>query len=153
MTDVRCRRQYHITPVLCSLHWLPISCGILYEVSPLRYCSLSESGPRYLSEILHTYTRSRQLRSSSDSFTLRVPTTNRKTFGERSFSFTGPTVWNSLPFDIHSKIPTLAFRQAPNTPFQQQVFCIQRNPAADLVTFLSSYIVHTLITCNFVILF
>ena len=102
---------------------------------------------------INTHSLSRQLRSSSDSFMLCVPATNTKTFWERSFSFTGPTVLNSLPFDIHSKIPTLAFRQAPNTPFQQQVFCIQRNPAADLVTFLSSYIVHTLITCNFVILF
>ena len=76
---VRCRLQHNITPVLCSLHWLPISCRIQYKVSSLCHGSLSEGSPRYLSEVLHKYTPSSQFRSSSDSFTLRVPATNRKT--------------------------------------------------------------------------
>ena len=116
---VRCRRQHHITPVLCSLHWLPISCRIQYNVTSLCHCSPSEGGPKYLSELLHKYTPFRQLRSSSDSFALRVPTTNRKTFGERSFSFTGPTAWNSLPYDIRFVNSAPSFRQALKTrPFK-----------------------------------
>ena len=41
-----------------------------------------------------------------------VLTTKRKTFGEGSYPFTGPTVWNGLPFDIHSTQSSPAFRQA-----------------------------------------
>ena len=116
---VRCCRQHHITPALYSLHWLPVSCRIQYKVSSLCHCSLSEGGPRYLSELLYKYTPSRQLRSSSNSFMLCVPTTNRKTFGERSFSFTGPTAWNSLPYDIRFVNSAPSFRQALKTrPFK-----------------------------------
>ena len=79
------------TPVLYSLHWLLTSCRVQYKVSSLCHCFLSEGGPRYLSELLHKYTPSRQLRSSCDSFTLRVPATNRKTVGERSLSITDST--------------------------------------------------------------
>ena len=62
--------------------------GFLYQVefstrSHLCHRSSSEGGPRHLPELLHKYTPSRQLRSSSDSFTLRVPTTNKKTFGKK----------------------------------------------------------------------
>ena len=76
----------------------------------------------YWPELLHKYTPSRQLRSSFDSFTLRVPTTNRKTFRESSFSFTGPAVWNSLPFDIHSINSTPSFRQARKTHLFKSYF-------------------------------
>ena len=51
-------RQHDITPALCSLHWLPVSCRIQYKVSSLCHCSLSEGGPRYLSELLYKYTLS-----------------------------------------------------------------------------------------------
>ena len=73
----------NITSLLfCSLHWLPVSCRIqgLISVSLLPFW------------LLHKYTPSRQFRSSSDSFTFHVPTTNIKTLGERSFSSNGPTV-------------------------------------------------------------
>ena len=83
----------NITSLLFSVSFI----GSQYHVgfstrSHLCHCSLSEGGAVYLSELLHKKKTSRQFCSSSDSFTLRVPTTNRKTFGERSFSFTGHTV-------------------------------------------------------------
>ena len=34
------RRQHHITLVLYSLQWLPVSCRIQYKVSSLYHCSL-----------------------------------------------------------------------------------------------------------------
>ena len=101
--------------------------GFLYQVefstrSHLCHRSSSEGGPRHLPELLHKYTPFRQLRSSSDSFTLRVPTTNIKTFGESYFSFTDPTVWNSLPFDIRSINFTPSFRQALKTRIFKSYF-------------------------------
>ena len=60
----------------------------------------TESYPVYLSEILTVYHPSRQLRSISDTRTFRKPFTKTKTFGQRAFSFTGPTEWNSLQCDV-----------------------------------------------------
>ena len=49
-----------------KLHWLPILERIKYKVSCLCFSATSGSGPAYLSELLHVYTSSRTLRSSSD---------------------------------------------------------------------------------------
>ena len=35
--------------------------------------------------------------SASDTRTFVIPRVNTKTFGERSFSYAGPSVWNNLP--------------------------------------------------------
>ena len=127
-----------------------MSCGIRYKVSSLCHFTLSEGGSRSLSGLLHLYKPSRQLRSSSDSSMLFVPTTNRKTFGERSFSFTGPTVWNNLPFDIRSINSIPSFGQTLKTHLFQEILRIQLNSATALFTFSSACIVH-LTTCNSVI--
>ena len=61
------------------------------------YCG---SGPAYLSELLHVYTPSRTLRSSSDTRMLEIQQYKRKTHGFRTFSCFGPHIWNSLPQDL-----------------------------------------------------
>ena len=62
-------RHHHSTPLLEKLHWLPISERIKYKVA----C--------YLSELLHVYTPSRTLRSSSDTCMLEIQQYKRKTHG------------------------------------------------------------------------
>ena len=57
-------------------------------------------GPAYLSELLHVYTPSRTLRSSSDTRMLEIQQYKRKTHGFRTFSCFGPHIWNSLPQDL-----------------------------------------------------
>ena len=91
------REHEHIKPLLQKLHSLPIVSRIQYKVATLCYNSFTESYPVYLSELLTVYHPSRQLRSISDTNTLRIPFTKSKTFGQRAFSFTGPTQWISLP--------------------------------------------------------
>ena len=59
-------------------------------------CSISGTAPQYLSDLLQPYTPARQLRSASDTRTFVTPRVNTKTFGERSFSYAGPSVWNNL---------------------------------------------------------
>ena len=49
-----------------KLHWLPISERIKYKVACMCFSAINGSGPAYLSELLHVYTPSRTLRSSSD---------------------------------------------------------------------------------------
>ena len=60
--------------------------------------SISGTAPQYLSDLLQPYTPARQLRSAS-----ATPRVNTKTFGERSFSYAGPTAQQPCP----SPRPTL----------------------------------------------
>ena len=93
-------RHHHSTPVLEKLHWLPISERIKYKVACMCFSAISGSGPAYLSELLHVYTPSRTLRSSSDTRMLEIQQYKRKTHGFRTFSCFGPHIWNSLPQDL-----------------------------------------------------
>jgi len=91
----------HITPVLQSLHWLPVRQRILFKVAVLVHKCLNGRAPAYLADeccwIRH---RRAGLRSSLDMMKLYVRPT-RTTFGDRSFAVNGPRVWNSLPTSIH----------------------------------------------------
>ena len=49
--------------------------------------AINGSGPTYLSELLHIYTPSRTLRSSSDSRILEIQQYKRKTHGVRTFTY------------------------------------------------------------------
>jgi len=58
--------------------------------------------------------RGRQnLRSATDR-TCFLPRTHN-TFGDRSFSITGPRVWNSLPADLRLEMQFRAFRRQLKT--------------------------------------
>ena len=93
-------RHHQATPFLEKLHWLPISERIKYKVACMCFSAINGSGPAYLSELLHVYTPSRTLRSSSDTRMLEIQQYKRKTHGFRTFSCFGPHIWNSLPQDL-----------------------------------------------------
>ena len=94
----QCRKQNHISPILMSLHWLPINARIEYKLSYLpffifRFVSHSlflGLSPIYLSDLLLVYTPKTNLRSYSDNRILCIPNLRTKTFGHRSFSFAAP---------------------------------------------------------------
>ena len=82
--------------------------------------AINGSGPAYLSELLHVYTPSRTLHSSSDTRMLEIQQYKRKTHGFRTFSCFGPHIWNSLPQDLRhcatlspfkTKLKTFLFSQ------------------------------------------
>ncbi len=60
----RTRMRDHITPVLESLHWLPVSFRVDFKILMLTYKALHGLAPQYLSELLIPYTPTRDLRSS-----------------------------------------------------------------------------------------
>ena len=101
------RRKYeHVTPILRSLHWLPICQRIDFKILLFVYKSLHNKAPVYLSELLHSYTPSRRLRSC-DHALLVVPRARLKRRGERAFAVAGPRLWNTLPLEIRLA-PTLS---------------------------------------------
>jgi len=81
--------------LLKRLHWLPVAQRIKFKIAVLTFKAMQSGKPSYLSELLVKYEPSRILRSSSSGF-LHIPDI-RSEFGRRSFSFTAPTLWNSLP--------------------------------------------------------
>ena len=87
------KMREHITPVLASLHWLPVVFRIDFKILLLVYKALNGLAPSYLYNCLHRYVPTRPLRSSSADL-LEVPTMTYKKYGEAAFCFYGPTAWN-----------------------------------------------------------
>ena len=66
--------------------------------------------PEYLKQMFKTYLPERSLRSKTKNL-LKKERTKLKTFGDRSFDFTAPELWNSLPPDILNSSSLLALKQ------------------------------------------
>ena len=98
------KKTTHISPVLRSLHWLPIEKRVAFKILLLVYHTLNKSAPTYLQSILSPYVPARTLRSSTSN-NLKIPRV-KHSWGERSFSFIGPKLWNELPTSIRN-IPSL----------------------------------------------
>ena len=70
------------SPVLHTLHWLPVEQRIEYKLLLLAFKSVHNDGPSYLSDLLKFYISSHQLRSSSDTRLLHIPSFHLKSFGQ-----------------------------------------------------------------------
>ena len=95
----RTKRFEHITPVLVSLHWLPIKFRIDFKVRLITFKALNGLAPPYLKDLLHPYIPARTLRSQNAGL-LIVPRVGKCTLGGRAFSYRAPLLWNNLPSDI-----------------------------------------------------
>ncbi len=112
------RKFDHITPVLKSLHWLPVECRIDFKVLLLTHKALHGKAPVYISELL-VFRQGRKSRSTELNL-LFVPKTKCVTFGDRAFSVYAPRLWNTLPLSIRnidsidgfkSQVKTYLFRK------------------------------------------
>ena len=95
---------------------------IKYKVVCMCFGAINGSGPAYLSELLHVYTPSRTLRSSSDTRMLEIQQYKRKTHGFRTFSCFGPHIWNSLPQDLRHCATLSSFKAKLKTFLFSQYF-------------------------------
>ena len=116
-------RHSHISPVLCSLHWLPVRYRVDFKILMFAFKALNGLAPPYLSEILSVHRPNRALRSA-DQMRLVVPRSRCKQWGDRSFAFAAPKLWNTLPVDLRvltdlalfkSRLKTHLFKLAFNT--------------------------------------
>ena len=124
----RSSRFSHITPVLRSLHWLPIKHRIRFKTLSIIYKFLHTGIPTYFSPHLVRYTCAvNTRRSSPDNLFLKVPvyktTINKsKVQFQNCLSYDGPLLWNSLPHEIRSA-PTLScFRRKLKTHLFQDAY-------------------------------
>ena len=86
------------------------------------FSAINGSGPAYLTELLHVYTPSRTLRSSSDTRMLEIQQYKRKTRGFRTFSCFGPHIWISLPQDLRHYSTLSSFKAKLKTFLFSQYF-------------------------------
>ena len=87
----------HITPVLQTLHWLPVKARIEFKICRLVYKCLNSLAPDYLADCLTVIDLRRELHSSDCGELLHIPSTNLNKIGDRAFSVCGPRLWNNLP--------------------------------------------------------
>uniref|UniRef100_A0A3B3H962 Reverse transcriptase domain-containing protein n=1 Tax=Oryzias latipes TaxID=8090 RepID=A0A3B3H962_ORYLA len=110
----RTRGREHITPVLKSLHWLPVRFRIDFKILLMVYKCFYGLGPDYLNDILLKYEPSRTLRSSGAGL-LVVPKVRTKTYGEASFCHHGPRLWNGLPENLRAAETVEVFKKRLKT--------------------------------------
>ena len=75
------RKYEHISPILASLHWLPVHFKINLKSILFVFKALNGLAPPYLSELLQPYIPSRSLRSA-DQLLLTEPRSRLKLRGE-----------------------------------------------------------------------
>ncbi len=107
----RSRKYDHITPILQSLHWLPIKFCISYKILLLAYKWFSSC---VLTNLLSRYNPTRSLRSQISGL-LVVPRIAKSTKGGGTFSHLAPKLWNSLPDNVRGSDTLSLFKSRLKT--------------------------------------
>ena len=116
-------RQASASGLLRTLNWLPVKARIQYKIAGLCFQYIYQNSmPSYISDLLHPYCPSRTLRSHDTSL-LTVPRFSLETFGKRSFSVFGPTVWNSLPLSLRKTQCSITFKKKLKIHLSQIHLC------------------------------
>jgi Reverse transcriptase (RNA-dependent DNA polymerase) len=103
LARVVCEASYEssATCLLRNLHWLPIPQRIEYKVASIVYSARCHHEPKYISELLTSYTPVRSLRSSNHNL-LVVPSNVKTVTASRAFCVAAPKLWNLLPCTVTS---------------------------------------------------
>ena len=115
------RMRDHITPVLASLHWLPVDFKIDFKIILLVYKALNGLAPSYLSDCLPRYVPHRHLRSSTAGL-LDEPDMNYVKYGKAAFCYYGPVAWNKLPLSLRQAASVEIFKAQLKTYFYTLAF-------------------------------
>ena len=111
-------KRDHATPYLHQLHWLPVEERITFKILVLVFKCLNGMTPAYLSQCLSLHIPNRQdLRSAADTTRLSEHTSTKTllSFERRTFSYTAPHIWNSLPVIIRESTTLPAFKKSLKT--------------------------------------
>ena len=101
-------KRSHITPILKTLHWLPVKERIIFKILLFVYYIVNGTAPDYNKSLLRLYQPTRTLRSSNSGL-LQIPL-SKKSWGERAFAHAGPALWNSLPQELKDSNSSTSFK-------------------------------------------
>ncbi len=111
----RTRKYDHISPVLSTLHWLPIKHCIHFKILLITYKALNGLAPQYLSELLSHYSPSRPLQSQNSGHLIIPNRMSKSTAGGRSFSYLAPKLCNILPNTVREADTLCQFKSRLKT--------------------------------------
>ena len=117
----RTRKFDHITPILKSLHWLPVPFRIEYKVSLLTHQCLHGNAPIYLKELITPQPTSRHLHSGQANL-LQIPRTKLRTMGDRAFCHAAPCLWIALPDHLRAPLTLDTFKKGLKTYLFKKAF-------------------------------
>ena len=98
----------HLGDTLNELHWLNIRKRVLFKIALLAYKAINGYAPDYLQN-LFSYSH------HGHSLKLLVPDYKLERYGRRSFSYTGPRLFNALPLHLTSSPTTASFKSSLKT--------------------------------------
>ncbi len=110
----RSGKYEHITPILLTLHWLPVKLRIKFKVLVLIWKCLNSMSPVYLQNLISIYQRDSRLRKLTEGTTLCKPFST-KSAGHGAFGYTGPRLWNNLPTQLRQSTSVHVFRKQLKT--------------------------------------
>ena len=105
-------RRSHASPLLRTLHWLPVQQRIEYKVALLTFKVCSTLTPSYLRLLIQDREHGRNVRSTTTTLCQPFTTT---TFAKRAFRCSAPAVWNSLPKTVLSSNSVAVFKSRLKT--------------------------------------
>uniref|UniRef100_A0A674PEA0 Reverse transcriptase domain-containing protein n=1 Tax=Takifugu rubripes TaxID=31033 RepID=A0A674PEA0_TAKRU len=115
-------KRDHITPVMASLHWLPVKFRIIFKTLLLTYKVLRGLAPSYLEELVIPYHPNRLLRSQNAGPRV-VPRVSRSRMGGRAFSYQAPLLWNQLPVQVREADSIATFKIRLKTYLFEKAYC------------------------------
>ncbi|KAK3569886.1 hypothetical protein QTP86_006751 [Hemibagrus guttatus] len=95
----------HTTPLLRSLHWLPMAARIRFKTLMLAYKAKNGPAPSYLKALVTSRTALRLLRSTSTARLVPPSLREKDMYTSRLFSVLAPRWWNELPL-VFAQIQT-----------------------------------------------
>ena len=109
-------RFWHITPLLRSLHWLPVKYSIVFKIIFITFKAVHGLAPAYKSELISVRDTGRYDLRSNDGLLL-APCRGKTltTLGDRSFHAAAPKLWNDLPGSIRNTQSLNKFKKAIKT--------------------------------------
>ena len=114
---LRLPKSSSITIHIKSLHWLPVKVRSTYKIACLCYHCHSSTAPSFVTGMLHKNPPHTCITRSS-SYTMPLlnrPSHSKAALGDRSFSFTSYSVWNSIPNDVRCAPSLSSFKSRLKT--------------------------------------
>ncbi|KAL3056702.1 hypothetical protein OYC64_019227 [Pagothenia borchgrevinki] len=108
----------HTTPLLRSLHWLPVTARIHFKTLVLAYHAANGSGPSYIQDMVKLYTPAHALRSASAKRLAAPALRGGPKFSSaktRRFAILDPKWRNELPIEIRTAESLHIFRRRLKT--------------------------------------